>query len=50
MTNAAAIGYMILAANKNDFDYEMIQVLLRLMREEMDFTKEEEAEEAYNNF
>lgn len=49
MNNAAAIGYAILAAKRADFDYELIKVLENLMRIEMDFKTEAEAEEAYRN-
>lgn len=49
MNNGAAIGYMILAARRADLDYEMIMVLENLMKQEMDMTTEEEAEDAYNN-
>lgn len=47
MNNYAAIGYMILAARRAEMDYEYIKCLENLMREEMDFTTEEEAEDVY---
>lgn len=47
MTNAAAIGYMILAAKQLDFDYEMTKCLENLMIQEMDITTEDEAEDVY---
>jgi hypothetical protein len=49
MTNAAAIGYMILAAKRADIDPELIEVLVHLMVQEMDLTTEEEAEQAYKS-
>jgi len=49
MTNGAAIGYMILAAKRMDFDYEMIKCLDRAMYEIMDEVTEEEAEREYQN-
>lgn len=47
MTNAAAIGYMILAAKTLDLPKETIINLERAMYYEMDFTDEEAAEKAY---
>jgi hypothetical protein len=49
MTNAAAIGYMILAAKRMRLDKMYIAQMEANMRSEMDFTTEEEAEEAYKN-
>lgn len=50
MTNAAAIGYMIIAAKEADMDYELIQVLERLMVRAMDRHTEFEAEKEYSSF
>jgi predicted solute-binding protein len=47
MTNAAAIGYMILAAKKMGMDEEKIKELATRMYYRMDEHTEEEAEEAY---
>lgn len=47
MTNAAAIGYMILAAKLDD---EITKQLESLMVNKMDLHTEREAEEAYRNF
>lgn len=49
MTNAAAIGYMILAAKNAKLDAKTISQLESLMSVEMDFKTEEEAEKAYYN-
>jgi hypothetical protein len=49
MTNAAAIGYMILAAKMAEMPIEHIKCLEGLMREQMDFITEEEAEDAYKS-
>lgn len=48
MTNAAAIGFMILAANRIPLPSGIIEQLQALMREEMDFTTDDSAEQAYN--
>jgi len=50
MTNAAAIGYMILAAKALKLDKETIKQLEANMEHFMDMRTEEEAEETYNNF
>jgi len=55
MTNAAAIGYMILAAKRlqkagENIPDELIRKLDRMMYDMMDVKSEEEAEEAYRNF
>ncbi|EHQ92181.1 hypothetical protein [Desulfosporosinus youngiae] len=50
MTNAAAIGYMILAAKEAGLDQKTISQLETLMVAEMDFHTEWEAEEAYCDF
>ena len=50
MTNAAAIGYMILAAKDLKLDKEVIRQLESNMKYFMDMRTEEEAEEVYNNF
>lgn len=47
MTNAAAIGYMILAAKVLGLPRETIRKLEHAMYYEMDFTDEEAAEKAY---
>jgi glycerol kinase len=49
MTNAAAIGYAILAAKAMGLTQKQLQDLEGKMRVEMDFVTEEEAEEAYKN-
>lgn len=50
MTNAAAIGYMIRAAKQAELDEKTIRMLEALMREQMDFHTEEEAEKSYYSF
>lgn len=50
MTNAAAIGYMIRAAKLAKLSEKTIKKLEALMREEMDFHTEEEAELTYRSF
>lgn len=50
MTNAAAIGYMILAAKDLALDKEIIRSLESEMKRIMEQKNEEEAENAYNNF
>ncbi len=50
MTNAAAIGYMILAAKQLNIPEKTIKALERAMHIEMDMTDEETAEKAYRNF
>lgn len=50
MTNAAAIGYMILAAKDLKLDVKLIKQLEANMKYFMDMRTEEEAEEVYNNF
>ena len=50
MTNGAAIGYMILAAKQAAIPHETIKLIEALMKEQMDFHSEEEAERTYNNF
>jgi len=47
MTNAAAIGYMILAARKLGLKTDVIQRLESIMYSEMDFMTEDEAERVY---
>jgi hypothetical protein len=49
VTNAACIGYAILAAKEMGLTQKQLQDLERSMRTEMDMTTEEEAEEAYKN-
>ena len=49
MTNGAAIGYALLAARRIGIAYDRLVQLEELMREEMDHTTEEEAEEVYQN-
>ncbi|MBB6672593.1 hypothetical protein [Cohnella nanjingensis] len=49
MTNAAAIGYMILAAKKLDWSIHDIHTLESMMVDMMDERTEEEAEEIYRN-
>jgi hypothetical protein len=50
MTNAAAIGYMILAAKDLKLDKEIIKQLEANMKYFMDMRSEEEAEEIYYRF
>lgn len=50
MTNAAAIGYMIIAAKNLKLDTKIIKQLESNMAYFMDMRTEEEAEEAYNKF
>ena len=47
MTNGAAIGYMILAAERAGYNSKTIKELEALMLGEMDFVTEEEAERYY---
>ena len=49
MTNAAAIGYAIIAAKWIGLTDEQIRNLDRAMYEAMDEIAEEQAEEAYRN-
>lgn len=49
MTNAAAIGYMILAAKRLGMDAETIAQIDRMMYDMMDVKTEEEAEDAYRD-
>lgn len=49
MKNAAAIGYMILAAQQAGMDFEYIKCLESLMKQLMDEITEEYAEEVYRN-
>lgn len=49
MTNAACIGYAILAGKAMGLTHKQLQDLERSMRSVMDFTTEEDAEEAYKN-
>ena len=49
MTNAAAIGYAILAAKRLGLDEVTIKKLDRAMYQEMDVTHEKTAEEAYRS-
>ena len=49
MSNDAAIGYMILAAQKLGMDPEQIRKLDSMMYAMMDMKTEDEAEEAYRN-
>lgn len=50
MNNNQALGYMILAARRAEMAVEQIKQLEYLMKEEMDFATEEEAELAYKTF
>lgn len=50
MNNGAAIGYMIMAAKQADLDTKTIKMLEALMREQMDFHDEQEAERTYQQF
>jgi len=55
MTNAAAIGYMILAAKKlqkigENIPDDLIRKLERMMYHTMDMHTEEEAERVYQDF
>lgn len=49
MNNAAAIGYMILAAKELSLDKKLISELEEEMRSQMDISTEEEAISAYVN-
>lgn len=49
MTNAAAIGYMLLAARRLKFDRKLQDELERAMDGAMDEYTEYEAEEVYRN-
>ncbi|WP_335918021.1 hypothetical protein [Shewanella chilikensis] len=50
MTNAAAIGYMILAMKNLGYSEDEIKKVEGSMRSEMDFTTETKAEKVYNEF
>jgi hypothetical protein len=50
MTNAAALGYMIKAANEMGLSLQQIRVLEATMRDLMDFITESRAEEIYRKF
>lgn len=51
MTNAAAIGYALMAAKQSlKLDGDKLVQLEDAMREAMDFYTEEEAEEVYNKY
>lgn len=50
MNNGAAIGYMILAAERAELSTKTIILLEALMRGEMEYVTEEEAEQAYKKF
>lgn len=50
MTNGAAIGYMIRAAKQADLNTKTIKILEALMKEQMDFHDEQEAEKTYQQF
>jgi hypothetical protein len=50
VTNAEAVGYMILAAKKADLDEDTIRDLETRMISAMDIFTEDEADEAYRNF
>lgn len=49
MKNAAAIGYMVLAAKRFNWDIEQIENLAIVMTSMMDIHTEDEAEEAYRD-
>lgn len=49
MTNAAAIGYMILAARRIHLTAQQEEKLEAAMRSEMDICTEQEAEQAYKS-
>jgi len=49
MNNAAAIGYMIIAAKEIHLHPKVIEELEYAMRRAMDLHTEEEAEEVYRN-
>lgn len=48
MTNAAALGYMILAAEGFGLSRQAIEIMEVMMKGIMDVKTEEEAEQAYN--
>jgi len=50
MTNGAAIGYMIMAAQALSLDHKIIQDMESIMSEQMDFYSEEQAEHVYQTF
>ena len=50
MTNGAAIGYMIMAAQALDIDRGTIRDMEHMMYEKMDFYDEEHAERVYQSF
>lgn len=50
MTNAAAIGYMIIAARKLGFNEDQIRALEIEMLNRMDWITEDFAEMVYNKF
>ena len=50
MTNGAAIGYMIMAAQALDIDRKVIRDMEHMMHEKMDFYDEEHAERVYQSF
>ena len=50
MTNGAAIGYMIMAAQALGIDRGTIRDMEHMMHEKMDFYDEEQAERAYQSF
>ncbi|MGB9812423.1 MAG: hypothetical protein ACPLRZ_11645 [Thermovenabulum sp.] len=50
MTNAAAIGYMIMSAKEIGLKEEMIKELERMMEYMMDIKTEEKAEEVYRSY
>lgn len=49
MTNAAAIGYAIIAAKALGLNAKLIKQLETEMYHQMDFVSEDEAEEVYRN-
>lgn len=49
MTDASAIGYMIMAAEEAGLDGDAIKKLEHLMYKQMDLYTEEEAEQIYRN-
>lgn len=50
MTNATAIGYMIIAARKLGYSEDQIRALEAEMRSRMDWIAEDFAEKVYNKF
>jgi len=50
LTNEAALGYMIKAANEMGLSLQQIRVLEATMRDLMDFITESRAEEIYRKF